>query len=195
MIGRAERLVRGGIAGAFAVAVAAISHVLGGGAAPGALALGTGTIFAMLLGTFTMGRRPSLPRLGAAVAGAQLAFHLLFSYLAPGLGAHALGGHHGAHGVGPIELAAGIPHAGSPAMWFAHAAALVATLVFLRRAELAIWRMAGRAFARLASFDRILGAPPEQTARSIPCGERPAARLAPFLTAFSLRGPPVAVAH
>ena len=196
MLGRSERLVRGWIAGSFAIVTAAISHVVGGGAVPSALALGTGTVFAVLVGTLAMGRRPSLPRLGIAVAGSQLAFHLLFSSLSPGLGSHAGGGHHGTPGVGSIDVVAAVPHAESPAMWAAHAVAMVATLIFLRRAELAVWRMVRGVVERLGFVDRILDAPrPSVTGRRVPGGEPPAARPAPFLTAFSLRGPPVAAAH
>jgi hypothetical protein len=196
MLGRSERLVRGWIAGSFAIATAAVSHVVGGGSVPSALALGTGAVFAVLIGTLAMGRRPSLPRLGVAVAGSQLAFHLLFSSLSPGVSAHAAGLHHGAPTAGSLDLIAAVPHAGSPAMWIAHAVAMVATLVFLRRAELSVWRMVRREFDRLGSFDRILRAPqPTPTARLVARAEAPALRPAPFLAAFSLRGPPVAAAH
>src|SRR3954466_15582977 len=87
MAARAQRLARGWIVGLVATTVAAVSHSLAGGYQPGALSFGTALVFAGLLGTAVIGRRPPLPRLGAAVGVSQLAFHLLFSLLGGGTAA------------------------------------------------------------------------------------------------------------
>jgi hypothetical protein len=131
---RASRVARGWIAGSFATGIAALSHGLADGGAPSPFALGTALVFAGLLGTFVLGRRPSLPRLAAVVAGSQVAFHGVFSWLTPGTATGT--GHHGTAGL----LEPAVTHHGTePVMWFAHAAALVATVVFLRNAELALF--------------------------------------------------------
>jgi hypothetical protein len=131
-----SRLARGWIAGSFATGIAALSHGLVDGGTPSPLALGVALVFAGVLGTLAIGRRPSLPRLTVVVAGAQVAFHLVFSSLTPGIAAGS--GHHG----GTTVLQSAAAHHGTdPWMWAAHAVALVATLLFLRKAELALWRL------------------------------------------------------
>jgi hypothetical protein len=133
---RLSRLVRGWIAGSFATAIAALSHGLVDGGAPSGLALAIGVVFAGTLGTLVIGRRPSLLRLTIVVAAAQVAFHLVFSWLTPGTATTT--GHHG----GSTLLDPAVAHHGTdPWMWAAHAVALVATLVFLRKAELALFRL------------------------------------------------------
>jgi hypothetical protein len=133
---RASRVARGWIAGSFATGVAALSHGLADGSAPSPFALGLAVVFAGVLGTFAIGPRPSLVRLGIVVAGAQVAFHLVFSWLTPGTASGT------AHHVGATLLEPAVAHHGTdPWMWAAHAVALVATLVFLRKAELALWHL------------------------------------------------------
>jgi hypothetical protein len=127
-------VVRGWIAGSFATGIAALSHGLADGGSPSPFALGVAVVFAGLLGTFGLGRRPSLPRLTIVVAGSQVAFHLVFSWLTPGTAATT--GHHGAATL--LEPAAA-HHGIDPVMWFAHGVALLATLAFLRKAELALF--------------------------------------------------------
>src|SRR3954470_230067 len=83
---RAQRLARGWIVGLVATTVAAVSHSLAGGYQPGALSFVTALVFAGMLGTVVIGRRPSLPRLTIAVGMSQLAFHLVFSLLGSGGG-------------------------------------------------------------------------------------------------------------
>lgn len=136
MQSRAARTARGWLIGAVATAAAAVSHGVADGGAPSALALGGALVFAGVLGTFLAGRRASLPRLAATVGGSQLAFHLVFSYLTPG--AAAAVGHHGA----PRLLEPAVAHHGSdPGMWAAHGIAMVLTIAFLRRAEVALWSL------------------------------------------------------
>jgi hypothetical protein len=137
---RASRVARGFIAGSFATGVAALGHGLADGMAPSVLAIATGVVFAGLLGTFAAGRTPSLPRLALTVGGAQLAFHLVFSWLTPGTGMP------GAHHTAGTLLAPAVEHHGTePVMWLAHALAGIATLVFLARAERALWSLLAEA--------------------------------------------------
>ncbi len=140
MQSRVSRVARGWIAGSFATGVAAVGHGLVDGSAPSALAIVVGLVFAGLLGTFAIGRRPSLPRLTVVVAGSQVAFHLVFSWLTPGTAIPA--GHHGVSTLVAPAVAPAVTHHGTdPWMWAAHAVALLATVVFLRRAELALWNL------------------------------------------------------
>jgi hypothetical protein len=132
---RASRVARGWIAGSFATGVAATSHGVAGGSAPSVLAIGTALVFAGVLGTFAIGRRASLPRLTLVVAGSQLAFHLVFSALTPGTA--VAGGHHG-----PALLQqSAISQGADASMWIGHALALLVTLWFLRKAELALFAL------------------------------------------------------
>jgi hypothetical protein len=183
---RAARTARGWITGAVATAAAAVSHGLADGAAPSALALGGALVFAGVLGTFLVGRRASLPRLMAIVAMSQLAFHLVFSYLTPGTATAA--GHHD----GPALLEPAVAHHGTePGMWAAHALALLVTIVFLRRAELALWSLLREAFRVVPAVRPVL----VPTRSPAPAGATAAPRHpvpAPFLSIVSHRGPPAA---
>jgi hypothetical protein len=185
---RAARTARGWLIGAVATAAAAVSHGVADGAAPSALALGGALVLAGVLGTFLVGRRASLPRLVAIVAGSQLAFHLVFSYLTPG--AATAGSHHGAPGV----LEPALAHSGAdPAMWAAHAFALLATVAFLRRAEVALWSLLSDAVAtataaRTPAIDPL----PSVPRASVATGPRhPLSSV--VLSALRDRGPPVAL--
>ena len=133
---RMSRVARGWIAGSFATGIAALSHGLADGGSPSPVALVVALVFAGLLGTFAIGRRPSLPRLTIVVAGSQLAFHLLFSWLTPGT---ATGDGH--HALPTLLEPAAAHHGTDPLMWAAHAVAMLATLVFLRKAELALFTL------------------------------------------------------
>ena len=186
MQSRAARTARGWITGAVATAAAGVSHGLADGAAPSALALGGALVFAGVLGTFLVGRRASLPRLIAIVAASQVAFHVVFSSLTPGTA--TAGGHHGAPGL----LEPAVAHHGTdPAMWVAHAIAMLATILFLRRAELAVWSLLRDAF-RLVAVARPV-AVPTRSPTLAGAAEAPRHPLAaPFLSVVSHRGPPAA---
>lgn len=184
---RGSRVARGWIAGTFATAVAAGGHGIASGSAPDAFAVLNGLVFAGLLGTFAIGRRPSLPRLIVVVVGAQLAFHLVFSFLTPGT---AVGVGHKGMAMATL-VAPGAEAMPGLSMWAGHAVAALATIVFLRRAELALWTMLREALDAVT-----LGRRPTIAARPrIPRDVRVVARRrptpAPFLTALSRRGPPV----
>jgi hypothetical protein len=181
---RAARTARGWITGAFATAAAAVSHGVADGAAPSALALVAALVFAGVVGTFLVGRRASLPRLVAIVASSQLAFHLVFSYLTPGTATG--GGHH--DGAATLVPAVLDPATG---MWAAHAIAMLATIAFLRRAELALWSLLRDALAAVPGVP-VVGALP-----SIPRADASTAPRHPvssvLLTVLSDRGPPALV--
>lgn len=183
---RAARVARGWMAGSFATGVAALGHGLADGAAPSAFAIVNALVFAGILGAFAAGRKPSLPRLAVTVGGAQLAFHVVFSWLTPGSATGAA--HHGASEL----LAPAIAHHGAdPLMWIAHLFAAVATLVFLARAERALWGFFAEA-VRAATVART----PAIAVRPARVGALP--RDVPrhpisfgFLSSLTRRGPPV----
>lgn len=163
MPARAQRLARGWIVGLVATTVAAVSHSLAGGYQPGALSFGAALIFAGMLGTLVMGRRPSLPRLTVAVGVSQLAFHLLFSTLGAGGDSSVSTAGSGMSGMSAMDPStftapvamSGHDHLADPGMWIAHAIAAVLTVLFLRRAELAVWTMLARVIERVV----LVGAP------------------------------------
>lgn len=179
------------MAGSFATAVAALSHGLADGGSPSPFALGVGLVFAGLLGTFALGRRASLPRLAVVVTGSQVAFHLVFSWLTPGTATST--GHHEA----ATLLDPAVAHHGTdPAMGIAHGLALLATLVFLRKAELALFRLVRDAVVDIV---QIVTRRPATVAR--PTTLRTSSATAPrhpfllFLTfVISHRGPPARAA-
>lgn len=175
------------MAGSFATAVAALGHGLADGAAPSVFAIVNALIFAGILGTFATGKAPSLARLAVTVAGAQVGFHLVFSWLTPGTA--TVTGH---HGTSALLTPAVAHHGADPLMWLAHVLAGVATLVFLVRAERALWSLLAEALeAATVARTPVLAA--------VPALPRTGAADAPrhplffvVLSSFSLRGPPVA---
>lgn len=185
MHSRGARVARGGVAGVFATTVAAVGHGLADGAVPSPLALVLGLVFATVFGTLVIGRRPSLPRIAVIVAGAQVAFHLVFSWLTPGSATDT--GHHGA-----AELVTtSAHHAVSPGMGAAHALALVATVAFLRRAELALWNLLRAAVAALAPRSRLPAMAARPALRSAVTADAPRhPALLLLLPVLSRRGPP-----
>ena len=146
MTARAARLVRGW-AGAFAAtAVAAASHVLGGGAAPEpALVLFCLAISGMV-SCLLAGRGLSLPRLSTAVVFSQGLFHLIFSFGSAPAAVGAGSGH--AHHAGPSLTETGTAAAAAasaPAhgllMWVSHALAAAATVWIIAHGERTLVRL------------------------------------------------------
>ena len=199
---RAQRLARGWIVGLVATTAAAVSHSLAGGYRPGALSFGTALIFAGMLGTLVISRRPSLPRLTVAVGVSQFAFHLLFSTLGSGGGSAARITGSGMPGMtmtdaptiaAPVAMV-GHDHLADPGMWIAHAIAAALTILFLRRAEGAVWTM-------LTRLGRIVATLLTRVLVPAACGEvphlptrpnlsrRPAERV--LVASASRRGPPL----
>jgi hypothetical protein len=203
MPARAQRLARGWIVGLVATTMAAVSHALAGGYRPGLLSFGIALVFAGLLGTAVMGRRPSLLRLSVAVGLSQLAFHLLFSTLGAGatVGAAAAGSPAPSLGgmadmsamdaASPSALVGSAhDHLADPAMWMAHALAAVLTIVFLRDAELAVWGMLSRVVARATVFVvPVLASPAVARPAGLPSVRPLAARI--LVASASRRGPPL----
>ncbi len=193
MDSRGSRVARGWIAGSFATGIAALSHGVVAGGAPSPFAIGVGLVFSGLLGTFAIGRSPSLPRLAAVVLGSQFAFHLVFSELTPATsaGAAAGSGHHGAAMLlAPTPAAPGA----DASMWVAHGFAMLATLVFLRRAELAVFELVRDAVLECVEITRRLTLTVVRpTALGTSTTTEPPHPVASFLRfVVSHRGPPVA---
>lgn len=145
---RWARFVRGWIVAVFSTFVAALSHTLGGAAAPGWLSVVVSLAFAGMVCVFLAGRVLSFWRSAASVLISQVIFHGLFAFGAPGgvLTADA-GAAPGVHQhaeltmvVDPGVLTAGTHggHAGAT-MWAAHLGAAVVTIIALRFAEGAFW--------------------------------------------------------
>ncbi len=185
------RALRGVAAGALTTFLALLFHVLGGGTAPGPLAL-SACLFAVVWVSVLIGRaRPSLPLLVVAVGASQLVLHTAFA-ITTGSATIASGGHAG-HADGPLVLA-GVQ--GGHAMWPAHVAAGLLTVLAIRRGERVLVRLrelAGVAVRVLARLVAPLVAPALPLAR--PVDRREAGALAP-LAALGVgsvvvrRGPP-----
>jgi hypothetical protein len=162
---RPARAVRGTLASAVAIFVAALFHVAGGGAAPGIVPLALSLAFATLGSIALTTRRLSLWRLTLSVVLSQFLFHALFSlgggtarFIPAGDGAASLGHLHvGAH----LTMTGGAmpaSHAdpGTPSMWLTHAAAVLVTVVALRFGERAFWSLFETARLGVLSFARAL---------------------------------------
>jgi hypothetical protein len=185
MESRVARVLRGTVVGVFATLVAAGSHAAAGGAVPSALSIVVGLAFATLLGTLAAGRRPSTLRIAIIAGGAQFAFHAVFAALTP-FAASVAPGHHPGH----LTLDTAAHHPDDPAMWIAHAVAGIATVLFLRRAEAALWALLGDALERAAVPVAMRVEIPEL--RIVTYSPEPRRALALLIAAaLSRRGPPV----
>ncbi|MFB9308448.1 hypothetical protein BJY17_002085 [Agromyces hippuratus] len=202
---RAAQLARGSATAVVALFLAAFSHGVAAGEAPGAVGLVLAGIVALGASVAFVGRRSTPLRTTLAVIVSQGAFHLLF-----GVGAGASsgsfvvsgGGHHqavafvdgaaGAAGTAPT----GHVHADT-AMLVGHALAAVATIVYLLAVEQAAWRTLTTAARRFALR---LTEPVPSLAQLVPGVRRVVATRVPQLrsrlrfTALGSRGPPLALA-
>lgn len=181
-------MARGWVVGVFATAIAALSHAVAGGGTPSPLALGTGVVFGGMLGTFALSARPSLPRLTVSVGITQLAFHVVFVTLGS---AAPVAGH--AHDALVTAAPAAAPHTAMPWMWVSHAVAGLLTLLVLRRAESALWRLLRGVFRRVAAPFRVTVLPAVVAPAAMPSS--PPVRLLGrlLISTVSGRGPPLAV--
>ncbi len=75
---RGARVLRGAVAASVATFVALLSHVTAGGAVPGIFGIIVPLALSFVVCVAFAGRRPSLWRLGPAVALSQVLFHALF---------------------------------------------------------------------------------------------------------------------
>jgi len=152
MASRWARFVRGWLTAGLSVFVAAVSHVAGGGTAPGLLGVVLAMAFAGIVCVALAGKSLSRIRLSLSVVASQFAFHLLFG-LGAGAGSVGAGSataiatttSHGSahqHGATFLESAgsgAAMTSHNDSSMWAAHALAAVITVVVLRRGESAYW--------------------------------------------------------
>lgn len=203
MTTRWARFARGWIVAGFSTFVAALSHTVGGGAAPGVLAVVVSLAFAGIVSIALSGRSLSTWRLSLAVLLSQLIFHGLFSFGGAGgrlTTTDAAAGH--AHGAGQSVM---LMPAGSGAMstgdhglmmTLAHIIAAVVTVVALRFGERSFWGLFATAAVVLRSLVRAISLSP------IPLIRRAIVAVSPWLPPRDLRvllspmrhrGPPVPV--
>lgn len=188
MTPRASRLLRGTLLGSVATLLAALSHSWAGGTVPGPLALGLGAVFAAAVGTVAVGRRGSLLRTAVAVAVGQLAFHLAFSLLGGGASVVGHAGHHASVAAIVADPSSAVARGGA-AMWLAHLAAGVLTVLYLRHLERRVWELLARLGWRVVAAlgIRVPAATPRA---AVAVGRLPLRRVAPLRGAIALRGPP-----
>jgi hypothetical protein len=200
MSSRWVRVARGFLVAAFSVFVAMLSHVAGGGTAPGGLGLGLALTFATLASVGFAGKRPSLVRTAVSVGVSQFAFHLLFSVGASTSAQFRQSAHHGAVSVTTAAVGHGTQlHHGDGWMWAAHAVAGAITVAFLWRGERAVWKLLATASHRL--FVVLVGALvvlPVRTASAALMASPTSVRrlrddLGVVLSSLRHRGPPTAL--
>ncbi|MDH6238294.1 hypothetical protein [Cryobacterium sp. CG_9.6] len=146
MTTRWARFARGWIVALVSTLVAAVSHTIGGGGAPGMVAVALSLAFAGMICIALAGRTLSFWRGALAVLTSQLIFHGLFSLGAAG-GAispdaiAASGTHQHSMLPGLIESSGTAMPAGhdGATMWIAHGVAAVITIAALRFGERAFW--------------------------------------------------------
>ncbi|GAA3644527.1 hypothetical protein GCM10022224_003860 [Nonomuraea antimicrobica] len=129
------RLARAAAFSAVCVTLAALAHVLGGGAAPAPLAAGLGLAAVCVLGLALCGRERSAGTINLALVAAQLGLHELFA----GEGAAYVSVH--GHAQGGLAVNAG--------MLLTHVTATVITGLWLARGEAALWSVLRRLGRRL----------------------------------------------
>lgn len=145
MSSRSARVARGSIAAAFATTVALFSHVLAGGAMPGALGLVVPLVLSVMVCVLLAGRRLSLVRLSVAVALSQLLFHTLFVLGAPHAATTVMPGHHMTDMVLPAVVGGQHPMTDPALMWLGHAIAAAITIAALYNAERVVVALASLA--------------------------------------------------
>jgi len=191
---RLSRVTRGFLAALVSTLVAAGSHTLAGGTAPGTVALVLGLATAAIVCIALTGKQLSVPRLVVAVSLSQYGFHSLFSSMGDFAAAptHAQGHVHGAVALGTDTAV----HHTSALMWVGHAIAAVLTIVALAYGERAY-----RSLRAIASRVTRSLVPAAAVPIDVLPGDRsaPASRLfAPRFfdihsTSLRYRGPPVAL--
>ena len=180
MTTRWARFARGWIVALFATLVAALSHTLGGAAAPSGLAVGVSLAFAGMICVALVGRTVSTLRLTIAVLLSQIILHALFSFGGPGgpggtltTDASATTGLHGHPAAasaftggavtGGLGDAAGASlahgsHAGGT-MWLAHLTAAVVTITALRYGKQAFWGLLANARLGISGIRSMISVP------------------------------------
>ncbi|WP_324012016.1 hypothetical protein [Microbacterium sp. JZ37] len=197
MTDRQLRALRGASASTVATVLAAVSHTVGGGAAPAPLLVVAMAAVLALPAILVVGRRPRLSRVLAAVVTTQAAFHLAFlalgSPVATRISASAHAGHlHAeAHAHPALVETAVLATAADAPMLAAHAVAALVTTALLWRGEQLVRAIAAWAIARLV---RAAALPLVRIRRRLPLradrrGERASRR---FHDIRLQRGPPSA---
>lgn len=207
---RGVRVLRGLLVASLSVAVAAFSHVAGGGVAPGVLGTTLALTFAVLV-CIALGSKALSPvRLSISVVLSQVVFHLLFSLgssLPKGASGHsstgmlgmAMSGGHTA--LLPHFVAAGVVSTevmSDARMWLGHGVAAAITIALVLRGESAFLGLIRLGGARLARVVRVVDGLPATSgvtrhgvdaALDDVSGIRP---LGVLLVSRPHRGPPVA---
>lgn len=147
MASRWARFARGWLTAVLAVLVAALSHVAGGGDAPGLISIAIALAFSGIVCVALAGKTLSLARLTLSVGFSQVAFHMLF-----GLGGHSSSAlsvagapHHGSVSIivdtaTSSAMTHGTMH-GGPWMLAGHVGAAILTIIALRRGETTFWTL------------------------------------------------------
>lgn len=200
MTDRWARVVRGTAAAAFATFAAALSHTIGGAAAPSMFVLLVGGTFAVLVCVLLAGRRVTALGVIASVLVSQLGYHALFT-LAPSTVTASVASRSAVSGSwhhhDTVELASSgattAVHAhGDTAMWVAHLVAAVATIAAILFAEratrAAIAALTVRILARRAAVRHLVPAP--RRVQWVRVNHRPR-NLGVILLHLRHRGPPV----
>ena len=187
---RQLRALRGVAASVLTTLLAAAAHTIGGGGAPAPIVAATSAILAAPIAVALVGRRSSPVRTTAAVAAAQVVFHVVFALFGtPGAVTYAPmdHAHMGAAAVGHVHAASAMaPDAG---MVLTHVIAATLTIALLRRGERAV-RAVLRGIRRLIPLVAFRSPAPARTLR--PRVEtRVVAIASPFAIALSRRGPPL----
>lgn len=204
MTTRWARFARGWIIALVSTLFAAVSHTVGGGAAPGALAVVLSLAFAGILCVGLAGRTLSRVRVILSVLLSQLIFHTLFSFGGAGgslspdvLTAGNTHNHSALAGLPWLADTTAVSHGAGHAgwmMWLAHTVAAVVTVAVLRHGEEAFWgfvEFSGRSIRALIQHAAsTLPAPPtlRRAAVTAPCDAPP--DLGVLLVARPHRGPP-----
>lgn len=191
---RALRLLRGLVVTATAVALSSVSHLVGGGSAPGPIGLVTALVLGSILGTALLGGDRLTPvRTAATIAGGQVVFHGVFSWgaVAPSLPAPAA---HAGHLPDASLLATdALPAHDASAMLLAHLVAGLLSLAVLLLEQRLLDRLVASARRALQRLSAPAAAPLPLVAR--PRLGRPAEAVRPTCSGHRAlvprRGPPV----
>ncbi|KQP56811.1 hypothetical protein [Agreia sp. Leaf283] len=204
MSARWTRVARGSLAAAFSTFVAAFSHAVSGGSAPGIAALSLAVAFSTLVCVALAGRGLSYWRIGASVAASQVFFHTLFSLIvepAPTSPAAPATAHAG-HDMAAMFLPTGAAASGGAAitvdvaMVTGHVLAAVATFAAIVWGERAVRGLLAAALVRATRLAALLLPAPVFAPRSVRLGrvariDAPAA-LEVLRASVWHRGPPLA---
>ncbi len=133
-----------------------------------------------------VGPRASLPRLAAAVALSQAAFHGAFQLLGSPTGDRIGAGH--AHHAAGVALVVAAPPTESAGMYAAHAVSAILTVALLWRGERVVRAIARETVAVLRRVGMPRAAAPVAPPSRLPDVPRPV--VSRVLSSVSLRGPP-----